>query len=324
MSMHIYSDEKTALITWQRDYKQVLMCFLLAFTLWIMCGSRVYAELAPLPDVTPAPPAIDTPAITAPVTHDSQQSATSPEKSYQLYAKDIEAAISTALVQAGAGEKISAQVVGRRSLPLYESEAAVSVQIKTLRFDDKATSWSANLLFMNGKGEVQSAMPVSGRYQEMVEIPVLRLAVNANDVIKESDVATMDYPLSRTRKDMVLDKTTLIGKSPRRVISANRPIREEEIAPPKVVRKDEMVRIRYASGPLIIETNGQALDAGSVGDIVRVRNIDTKKLVQAKVEDKGMVRALASPADITPASVAPSAPPPPSSEIVKEKTHETE
>lgn len=207
---------------------------------------------------------------------------------YQLKVEDIEKSVADALSKAGAGQKIQVILTGPRNKPIYESPTAVDVEIKTLNFDARTQKWTANLMFV-AKDGVQSAMPIGGRYQEIVALPVLNKRMDSTGIIKESDITTLDYPLARMRKDMVMDRMKLIGQSPRRVVSPGRPIREDELTSPRMVQKDDLVRMRYVSGPMIVETGAVALDSGGVGDSIRVRNSDSQAIVRAVVESKGVV-----------------------------------
>lgn len=246
-----------------------------------------------VPSVPAAPAPVEAAAVAEPapaaVIPEEEVKPRGTGKMYQLYAEDIEKSIGDALAAEGAGQKVQATVVGRRSLPLYESDHALSVQVKTLRHDAQTQKWSANLLFLMD-GKVESAMPVSGRYQELVALPVLKRKVDATEVISAGDIEDKYYPLARTRKDIVMDAGKLIGKSPRRSISANRPIREDEVTGALLLAKDALVRIRYNASGIVVETTGQALDAGALGDLVRVKNLDSKAIVQGVVEEKNVVR----------------------------------
>ena len=136
---------------------------------------------------------------------------------------------------------------------------------------------------------VVSAMPVAGRYEELVEIPVLKRQVRAGDIIKAEDVEVRDYPLSRTRSDTISDLAGVIGKSPSRAISSNRPIREGEIAQPILVKKNGIVNIRYSSPGVEISTSGQATEDGALGSVISVRNLSSKKMLRAKITDENTV-----------------------------------
>ena len=58
----------------------------------------------------------------------------------------------------------------------------------------------------------------------------------------------------------------------------------------KVVVNGSEVKLIYAEGGLLIVTSGAALQDGSIGDVVRVRNSDSGVTVLGAVQPDGSVR----------------------------------
>lgn len=211
------------------------------------------------------------------------------EKFYHITTEEAEKVVALALQEKGAGAEVSAHIVGRASPMLYESDKPLRTQVKTLEFDELTRRWSANLLFLSGE-DVLSAMPVAGRYEEMIDLPVLRQQVRTGDVIAQEDIEWRKFAQDKLRKGTITKAEEMIGKSPRRVISPNRPVREEELAAPVVVKKKAAVRMSYRTDAITLETSGIALESGSIGDTIRVQNMDSKAVVYATVESENMVR----------------------------------
>ncbi len=213
--------------------------------------------------------------------------AANPQYLFQLSYDDAEQAIGQALAQKGAGAKVAANINGHHNEALFSYSKPISVEIRGLQFE-RPSRWSANLLFM-ADGEVVSAMPVGGRYEEMIEVPVLKREVRSGDVIGEADVEIRDFPITHTRTDTITDSAVLIGKSPVAAISPSRPVREHEIASPAIVKKNGIVSMRYTSPGMEITTTGQAMNEGARGDVISVRNTASRKIVRASVVDAGTV-----------------------------------
>lgn len=220
---------------------------------------------------------------------------------FRLSYNDAEKAISDALVQEKAGEKLSASINGRNKAPLFSYHAPVQAKITGLRFDNTTKKWSANLLLTSGE-EVISAMPLDGRYEEMMEVAVLKRQLRRGDIIAAEDVEMQLYPVSRIKGDAVTDASTIIGQSPMRSISPLRPIRQHEVVGPTVIRKNALVKMHYQTGSLNITTSGIAQENGAIGDIISVRNVSSNKLVRARVENSETVTVSAPKPLITPAA----------------------
>lgn len=227
-------------------------------------------------------------------TMDTVPQAAAPIYSFELSYEDAEGAIGFALAEKGAGNKVLASITGdKKTEALFTYGRPITVEIRALKFDTTTKRWNASLMFVN-EGTIVSAMPVTGRFEEVVEVPVLKRQVKNGDVIKASDIEIRDIAVSRTRSDTITDISSLVGKSPERSISPSRPIREAEIASPVLIKKNALVQMRYSSPGMEITATGQALEEGGKGSMISVRNLASKKLVRAQVADGQTVNIINS------------------------------
>lgn len=208
---------------------------------------------------------------------------------FQLFAEDAQPVIGQALAEQGAGDKIAATIYGHDALePMLSHNKPIEVEIHGLRFDERSKRWNANLMAVSGNAVV-TAMPISGRYQEMISLPVLKRQLRRGDTISEDDIEVQDFPITRIRGEVVTQAEALLGQSPVRSLSPDRPIRTHEVAGPVLVKKESLVKVQYIIPGMEITSNGQALEDGSEGSIIAVRNMDSKKVVHAIVKDTGVV-----------------------------------
>lgn len=207
---------------------------------------------------------------------------------FQLSYPDAESVIGAALADKGAGAKVAATMNGNRMQPVFSYTTPVTAEIHRLTVNKDIRQWSASLYVMNGT-QVVTAIPVAGRYEEVAEIPVLKREVRAGELISQNDIEVRDFPLSRTRSDTVRDMSALIGKTPMFTISRARPIRETEISRPAVIKKNAMVEMRFTSPGMEISTSGQAMTDGAQGDVIGVRNLASKRVITAVVQDEKTV-----------------------------------
>lgn len=207
---------------------------------------------------------------------------------FEVSYEDAEGAIGFALADKGAGQKVAATINGHKKEPIFSYSKPISVEIRGLKFDKTASRWSASLLAVEN-GNVITAVPVAGRFEETLEVPVLKKQIRSGEKISDADIEIRDFPVSATRSGTITDMASLIGKSPVRTLSAFRPIREQEIAMPAVVKKNDLVQIRYISSGMEISVTGEAMTGGARGDAIDVRNTASKKVVRAIVEDERTV-----------------------------------
>lgn len=204
------------------------------------------------------------------------------EPAFQFTLSDAEEALSGMLQEQGVAEHVKANVANNRKSVLYKYGKPFSVGIKTLKYDANERTFSANLFFMD-QGDVVSAVPVSGTYLEMVEVPMLKQSLAKGQEISEENIQTKLLPVNRLRADTVTDVETLVGKTPRRTISDNRPIRKLELMAPSVLQKGSVVTMRYQTPFMTISTTGEAQQSGSEGETIRVKNTESNITVSAKI-----------------------------------------
>jgi flagella basal body P-ring formation protein FlgA len=94
------------------------------------------------------------------------------------------------------------------------------------------------------------------------------------------------------RRDVVTNPRLLIGQEPRYQLRAGAPIRTVEVQKPVVVGKSSSVTIILRSKFMTLTAQGRALEDGSVGDVIRVTNVQSKQTVDAKVEGPGQVSVM--------------------------------
>ncbi|AQS40949.1 MAG: Flagellar basal body P-ring formation protein FlgA [Candidatus Tokpelaia hoelldobleri] len=88
----------------------------------------------------------------------------------------------------------------------------------------------------------------------------------------------------------VVDSSQLLNKIARGTLPAGRPIKVSMLGDPVLVKRGQMARLVFTSGDLVITAMGMAMEAGSVGDFIKVRNTDSGLVINGTVLDDGSVR----------------------------------
>lgn len=123
------------------------------------------------------------------------------------------------------------------------------------------------------------------------------VAVAATDLISGKILSPID--LLRVRHDITLipdafsDLGELEGMAARRTIRAGEVIRQNMLAAPQLIRRGDQVRIVAKREQIEVSMAGEALDHGTRGAIIRVRNSSGTQ-IRARVIDAGTVE----PADL--------------------------
>ena len=92
-----------------------------------------------------------------------------------------------------------------------------------------------------------------------------------------------------------LDAQDIVGMEARVMLYAGQTIHPQDIAPPAVVERNQIVNLVFERGGLVISTEARALSRGAVGDLVRVMNLTSRATVSGVIQENGTVAVGVSP-----------------------------
>ncbi len=171
---------------------------------------------------------------------------------------------------------------------LYSANHPLTLALQALQIDREAGLWQAQAYILS-KGHTETVKPVSGRFELTRTVPVLTRPLRAGEIIESSDLSSKTLPERQLHKDTITETQYLVGQTPARAISPGRPIRTIEVAAPTVVKKGDLVEMNYTTPYMSIRTTGEALENGSSGSLIRVKNSKSNKAVSARVAGAGRV-----------------------------------
>lgn len=216
---------------------------------------------------------------------------------YRVTLSEAEKQISEELVHKGMGADVQASIIGRRTQDLVTRNEPVVMEIQNLEADTSGSRFSATLAFsteatLERPAQKLGHIAVVGRYDQMVEVPVVKYRLTSSDVIREEDLDWLKMPVSRTKRETVTEMAALVGKSPVRGLTPNRAIESTEVQNPALVLRRTPVRMTYQTDTISIQALGTAMQDGAMGDKIKVRNDDSGLEVNARVVDRGRVEIL--------------------------------
>ncbi|MFN3890874.1 MAG: flagellar basal body P-ring formation chaperone FlgA [Beijerinckiaceae bacterium] len=113
------------------------------------------------------------------------------------------------------------------------------------------------------------------------------------DVIRQEHLAPREFVYDPDGRSMYVENPEeAIGLAARTTLPANRPIPLSALEKPRLVVIGATVNIRYSEGGINIITRGVALQSGSEGDPVKVRNGESGVTIAGVVEADGAVRVV--------------------------------
>jgi flagellar basal body P-ring formation protein FlgA len=123
-------------------------------------------------------------------------------------------------------------------------------------------------------------------------LPVPNITIYPGDIIKEEWLVERDFSANAgaARGAVIQSRSQLIGKLARRTLLPGVPIPINGLSEPRAVTNGGKVRVVFSQDGLEISTYATALQNGSVGDVISVRNLDSGLTISGTVQQDGSVR----------------------------------
>ncbi len=128
-----------------------------------------------------------------------------------------------------------------------------------------------------------------------VDATVLVPAVFAQTVIERGDTITAEQlkveelNIRKSQRGFVNGIDNVVGQAAKRRLRANQLITPNLLAKPLLVRRGQQVKMIANQDGISATTMGEALEHGEQGAVIRVKNLRSEKIVEARVIEAGVV-----------------------------------
>jgi flagella basal body P-ring formation protein FlgA len=75
-----------------------------------------------------------------------------------------------------------------------------------------------------------------------------------------------------------------------RFLNAGQVVQFNDVKKEQLVKKGQMVKAIFGTSTFEVAISAEVQEAGSAGDVVKVKNLDSQKVFAAKIIDRGVVR----------------------------------
>ena len=117
----------------------------------------------------------------------------------------------------------------------------------------------------------------------LADIVVAARTLRPQTVLAAGDLTLSPQEMAGTFSDLA----ALIGQETRVVLYPGRPILPEDVGPPAVIERNQIVTLVYAQNGLTLRAEGRALGRGSPGDVIRVMNLQSRTTLSGRVQPDG-------------------------------------
>ena len=203
--------------------------------------------------------------------------------------REVEAQLRDALIQAGAAPSSTIELSNRAALRLVvPTTVEPTIAVRDLNYDPRMNRFSA-VIEAPADSPAAQRLKVSGAVFASARIPVLTHAMGRGEVITENDIDLLDVREELLRRDIVTNARMLVGQEPRNALHAGSPIRVSDLQKPVVVGRNSAVTMTIRTPLMTLTAQGRANEDGGVGDVIRITNAQSKRVVDARVVGPGEV-----------------------------------
>lgn len=201
---------------------------------------------------------------------------------------EMQLAISRSAAERGSLGNLDVMIDDHHAARMVDAARSDAIKVTSFNRDMRSGRYEARLT-LSGATDGMDGWTVTGSIVEMREIAVPTTDIERGEAIQAKDLVIVKRPAAQVAADVVRPLSDLIGMVPRRALKAGEFIRSADLAKPILVEKSALVSVIYQTRGLTLSMRGRAQASGSQGDIIKVQNLQSKKIVEGVVTGPGQI-----------------------------------
>ncbi len=157
-------------------------------------------------------------------------------------------------------------------------------------FATGSRAWGNTTVGVRCQGAHPWSIYVPVRVQVFKSILVSAHPLPRGKVLAETDMVIERRDLAALRGGYLVDTDDARGQVVRRPLGLGMPLSPDALEAPRLVERGERITIIARSGGLEVRMAGKALMHGALGDRIQVRNLSSKRTLEARVLASGTVQ----------------------------------
>ncbi|NKN33182.1 flagellar basal body P-ring formation chaperone FlgA [Marichromatium bheemlicum] len=130
---------------------------------------------------------------------------------------------------------------------------------------------------------------VPARVERYAQVLVVARPITRQQRLQAKDLRRERQALSSLSGGYFKELDAVIGMEARRALTPGQVLTSAHVAPRKLVERGQLVTIYSGSGGLMVRMSGEALEDGTAGQRIRVRNRSSRRIVEGYVEPSGHI-----------------------------------
>lgn len=126
-----------------------------------------------------------------------------------------------------------------------------------------------------------------------IYMPVVMPAreIDRGETLTADALVLKKFNISNQRGELMMKVEDIVGLTARHRLRAYTPVKANDVERPLWVKRDQAVTLVSRNGEISAQTSGLALKNGRQGEVIKVQNVSSQRVVSATVEAPGVVVA---------------------------------
>lgn len=142
------------------------------------------------------------------------------------------------------------------------------------------------------QGDRPSKLYVRVQFDVYAPAIVSNRLIAKGQLITASDLKVTEQLINKGHHDVYRDLSQVVGMIAKRNIRPERTISPNLLQPPRLINRGDQVMIIATNAHISIRMKGEALRHGVLGAQIPVRNLQSDKVIRARVKQRGVVEVL--------------------------------
>lgn len=130
---------------------------------------------------------------------------------------------------------------------------------------------------------------ISGNIKIKKVVPVPRRLIRYGERIQTEDVEMIESNITYLKEECP-EKSQVVGLIANKTLTAKTPILLSDLKREPAAQKGQVVKALIGDDKFEVSTNVLAEESGHIGDVIKIKNSETQKLMSATVIEKGVVK----------------------------------
>jgi flagella basal body P-ring formation protein FlgA len=138
-------------------------------------------------------------------------------------------------------------------------------------------------LELRGSGRLLRRQRLLVELDYLQDVVVLTNQLAVGSILKRSDLTMVAVSAQKLPPSVIVSPDEIVGAKLRQSIGPKIPLRKAWLWVPPLIKRGAKVMMTFKKGNLTISAEGQALSDGAKGDVIQIKNIQSKKTVSGRV-----------------------------------------